>query len=135
MNNNLIFLAVILFLVCCFYLSNKVEGYNQYPIQASPYGADGPCIVLFKANYCVFCDEVMPIWSSFVANNSNKGIFFRSFDADKNSDIVTMNDIKQFPTIRFYPLGMDNIGVFTEMKTKINSSNLNRYFIRSSNML
>jgi len=72
-----------------------------------------PCFVLFYAPWCGHCKTSKPHFDKF--KESYKGpIEIISIDCEdeKNKELVSKQDIKGFPTIRYYPDGLR--GQYTE---------------------
>ena len=65
--------------------------------------------VLFYAPWCGHCKKIMPEYQELIRkyNNSNDIQVFR-INCDKNEKLARDNDIQGYPTIKFYPMGMQN---------------------------
>ena len=71
-------------------------------------GSGSKTFALFHSNRCPHCRNFMPTWSKLVGLNSGiyNGIRLMDFEAALNPDIMDVNNIEAFPTLRYYPFGM-----------------------------
>ena len=72
----------------------------------------GPCLVLFRADWCGHCRALAPSWEEVkkVAAD-NRRLVIEVTDKDPE---LAKHSIKGFPTIRYYPEGLGNPGNFVE---------------------
>lgn len=95
-----------------FYGYQRTEGYSSNPTVVSPhpsygYAADGPSLILFKAENNPQNDSLKPHWNRVVqAFRAKRRLNVREFDSKRNADVMKTQGITVFPTIRFYPKGI-----------------------------
>lgn len=70
-----------------------------------------PALVLFHSVNCGACKRLAPVWGN-VTKSLGNSIDIIEFEGTKHQQEVSKNQIKGFPTIRFYPQGYP--GPFTE---------------------
>jgi len=63
--------------------------------------------VLFHVPWCGYCKNVMPIWDQLAQQYSDKGVNIMKVDCEKFTDMSTKHQVDSYPTIRFYPQGMN----------------------------
>ena len=73
-------------------------------------GSKKPCLVLFHANWCGHCKKMKPEWDKFKKDNnaSNSGVIALDVESDENKEVINKHGIKGFPTIKFFPNGMNS---------------------------
>ena len=84
------------------------------------------CFVMFYAPWCGHCKTTKPEFEKF--QESYKGsikILAIDCEDDKNKEIVAQQDIKGFPTIRYYPDGLS--GQYTEYNGGRTTDDFNQY--------
>ena len=67
------------------------------------------CVCLFYAPWCGHCKKLMPIWDKFSQKNANRtDIIVTKIDCEKHKEIGEQHEIKGYPTIKYYPFGLNN---------------------------
>jgi len=92
------------------------------------------CFVMFYAPWCGHCKTTKPEFEKF--QESYKGpikIISIDCDDDQNKAIVSQQEIKGFPTIRYYPDGLE--GQYTEYNGGRTSDDFNEYVSQISGVL
>jgi thiol-disulfide isomerase/thioredoxin len=80
-------------------------------------GSGLPALVLFHANWCGACKHAMPSWEQArdtLQKTASGQIEVISIEQTANPEATQANDIKGFPTIRFYPHGFGQPQTFAE---------------------
>jgi thiol-disulfide isomerase/thioredoxin len=69
-------------------------------------GGGGSSMVLFHSDHCGHCVNMLPAWEETKQNLSQGSQFdVIAFENGQNPQEVQKNNIKGFPTVRFYPDG------------------------------
>jgi len=63
--------------------------------------------VLFHVPWCGYCKNVLPIWNQ-LAQQTNNDVNIMKIDCEKFTDISKKHQIDSYPTIRFYPNGLNS---------------------------
>lgn len=79
---------------------------NQAPVQNLP-----PVLVLFHATWCPHCKTVLPLWPQIKANLAGK---LDVIDIESKDPEMAKHKIQGFPTIRFFPQGLNNVDVYVD---------------------
>lgn len=69
--------------------------------------------VLFYAHWCGHCKNLMPDFDKMMQNYKGN-IRIVKIDSDKNPELINSHKVKGFPTIRYFPDGMDKSNNFKE---------------------
>jgi protein disulfide-isomerase A6 len=92
------------------------------------------CFVLFYAPWCGHCKTTLPEFETL--QQSYKGsikIVAINCEEDKNKQLVAQQDIKGFPTIRYYKDGLD--GEYTEYNDDRTADKFNKYISKITGVL
>lgn len=119
--------AIVVLLLLVFYLyqqSQKHEGLDlnvkNEPETPGPSTAPPntgtvkpsmPMLVLFHASWCPHCKDVLPLWPQIKANMEGK---LAVIDVESKDPVMAKHKIQGFPTIRFFPQGIDNTEVYVD---------------------
>lgn len=95
---------------------------SQFPPPPSEHqthvgGSGLPALVLFHANWCGACKHAKPSWDQAkdtLQKTASGQIEVIDIEQTANPAAVQANDIKGFPTIRFYPHGFGQPQTFAE---------------------
>jgi hypothetical protein len=69
-------------------------------------GGGGSSLVLFHSDHCGHCVNMLPAWEQTKQTLSQGSQFdVIAFENGQNPQEIQKNDIKGFPTVRFYPEG------------------------------
>lgn len=82
----------------------ETNTHTQPEAQAPPQNT-APVLVLFHASWCPHCKDVLPLWPQIKANMAGK---LDVIDVESKNPIMAKHKIQGFPTIRFFPQGIDN---------------------------
>lgn len=77
----------------------------------APVQNTSPVLVLFHATWCPHCKDVLPLWPQVKASVEGK---LDVIDVESKNPIMAKHKIQGFPTIRFFPQGIDNVEVFVD---------------------
>lgn len=58
-------------------------------------------ILLFKADWCIFCKKFDHTWKELQSSNKLKDVVFKTYDSEKEKQYFTKYNIESFPTIIF----------------------------------
>lgn len=73
--------------------------------------SNSPAFVLFWAEWCPHCKDVVPIWKQL--KEGAKGNV-QILDMESKNPAMMAHKIPGFPTIRFFPEGLENGAVHTD---------------------
>jgi len=97
----IIFLCIIIILMSVF---NK--GQEHFQISEND---TTPVVVMFHANWCGHCKELMPEWMKFEkAYHGKKGINVVKIESDEDKSLVKLHGVNGYPTIKYCPRGVYN---------------------------
>ena len=66
-----------------------------------------PVFVMYYANWCGHCKRTKPEFQKLMdSNNTNVKVIMIDCEAPENADLVKSQNIKGFPTIRYYSNGL-----------------------------
>ena len=68
------------------------------------FGGGKPDFVLFHQPWCGWCVKFMPIWNEFDNSKINKV----TVNCKDQEDVCKQNGIESYPTVRYYPNGMND---------------------------
>lgn len=72
------------------------EGFNNNSL-----GESGKCVlVLFHAKWCGYCKKFMPTWEKAKSSLQSDDVVLKEFEADEDSDVMTENNVKSYPTLK-----------------------------------
>jgi thioredoxin-like negative regulator of GroEL len=66
-----------------------------------------PMLVLFHVKWCPHCKHFMPEFNK-LKELKNLNLEIKEIDCEANKELAKSHEIKGFPTIRFYPNGLQN---------------------------
>ena len=92
------------------------------------------CFVMFGTGWCGHCKTTKPEFDKF--KESYKGpikIMYIDCEDDENKELVAKHDVKGFPTIRYYPDGLD--GQYTEYNGGRTSDDFKEYVSQITGVL
>lgn len=99
---------------------------------SSPPDKSKPAIVVLKANWCGHCKAFLPIWDKFVKQHERGSpISFVTWDSKEDKDdIEKVQNMEGYPTIRFYPGGLNTISTtsYTPLKYERDEKGLNAFY-------
>lgn len=90
------------------------KGHAPVPakIEPAPAGpSSSPVLVLFHATWCPHCRDVLPLWPQVKAGVAGK---LDVIDVESKNPIMANHKIQGFPTIRFFPQGMDSVETYVD---------------------
>lgn len=87
-------LIIIVILVVYYLLMNKGKAREGY---ANHNNNSKPTMMLFHAKWCGHCVRFMPEWKKF---KKQAKINVVEYEADENSEAISENNVKGFPTIK-----------------------------------
>ena len=69
-----------------------------------------PTFIMYYAEWCGHCKRTKPEFKKLMDENNNKRVKLLMIDAEipENKDLVSSQNIKGFPTIRYYPTGISD---------------------------
>ena len=67
-------------------------------------------LVLFYAPWCGYCKKLKPDWDK-LTDSYPEIVTKINCDEDKNKEIANQNNIEGYPTIKYFPTGMDGASV------------------------
>ena len=70
------------------------------------YGNQGT-LALFHADWCGHCKRLMPEFTNF-ESNYNGPMSIKKVNEAQDKELIQQHGVQGFPTIRFYPNGMDD---------------------------
>ena len=78
--------------------------------QGQGQGQEMPTFVMYYAEWCGHCKRTKPEFKKLMDQNENKRVKLLMIDAEvpENKDLVSSQNIKGFPTIRYYPTGISD---------------------------
>lgn len=68
---------------------------------------NGPCLAVFKAEWCGHCKRLMPEIQKLQQENV-ENVNLVIIDSDQQPQLIKEHGIQGFPSIRFYPNGLGN---------------------------
>ena len=68
--------------------------------------SEGVSLIFFHATWCSKCAEQRPAIEALPEDTRFKDVRFGQVDYEKNTDIITQNNVIGFPTIRIYKNGI-----------------------------
>lgn len=75
----------------------------------SPLITSKKVLVLFYADWCGYCQKLKPSWSQLMEGFQGiNGCQILAINADENPDLVAKHQVKGFPTIKFFPYGLED---------------------------
>lgn len=74
---------------------------------------DKPALVAFTAEWCGHCKKLKPEWKKLVEDNDKKCLLVNA-DNEKEKELHKKHKIEGFPTIRFYPKGLNDTSNYIE---------------------
>ena len=82
---------------------------SQDPSCTSPDDSTAPLFIMYYAEWCGHCKRTMPHFNKLIENYKGdiKIIAVNSED-EENKDLIKSQNIKGFPTIRYYPSGISS---------------------------
>jgi len=83
-------------------------------------------LVLFFAEWCGHCKKLMPHFNKLM-QNYNGNVRIVKIDSDENPQLINSHNVRGFPTIRYFPEGMDKINNFKEYNGERDYSGLLNY--------
>lgn len=136
-NTNLYLTGIILVLLLVigymyFYLrQNKTEQYNEketpkvqpqesvdtkLPEEPSREGLpqhmiNKPCMTMFHADWCPHCKHLLPEWETVKKSVAGRHLLA---DIESKNPMMKNFNLKGYPTIRYFPQGLNNPSVFVE---------------------
>lgn len=63
-------------------------------------------LIMYKANWCGHCKRAAPEFQKLM-DNYKGNVKIMMIDADEDKEIIKSQNIKGFPTIRYYPSGLN----------------------------
>jgi len=103
-----------LFVLYQFSVSGRKQVMLQHPIQAERFEGKKGAFAFFYADWCGHCQRAKPAWKELEANSDSLPVQLVSINADEQKEMVQKHGVSGFPTIRYYPNGMDDVENRTE---------------------
>jgi thiol-disulfide isomerase/thioredoxin len=86
--------------------SFEIEAFDNNPDQS--YDSSS-LFVMYYAEWCGHCKRTMPEFNKLMNNyNGSVKIILINSEQDEYKDLIKSQDIKGFPTIRYYPSGLSS---------------------------
>jgi len=86
--------------------SFEIEAFDNALDQSNDSGA---LFIMYYAEWCGHCKKTMPEFKKLMNNyNGNVKIILINSEDEENKDLVKSQNIKGFPTIRYYPSGLSS---------------------------
>lgn len=63
----------------------------------------------FYADWCGHCQRAKPAWQELEKNASSIGADLVKINSDENGELVQKHGVSGFPTIRYYPNGLEDV--------------------------
>lgn len=63
----------------------------------------------FYADWCGHCQRAKPAWNELENNATGLGVNLAKINSDEQPDVVKQHGVSGFPTIRYYPNGMNDV--------------------------
>ena len=81
---------------------------GSFELETFDNGSDSkPAFVMYYAEWCGHCKTTMPQFQKLMQNyKGNVSIMPVNSESPENKDLIKSQEIKGFPTIRYYPSGM-----------------------------
>ena len=92
----------------------------------------GPEFVMFKADWCGHCKRTMPEFEKLESENI-QGCKITKIDSDENPEIIKSSKVQGFPTLRFYPNGLNNLSNYHEYNGERNVEGFKTFLNRVMN--
>jgi thiol-disulfide isomerase/thioredoxin len=84
--------------------SFEIEAFDNAPDQSNDSDA---LFIMYYAEWCGHCKKTMPEFKKLMDSyNGNVKIIAIDSESEENKDLVKSQNIKGFPTIRYYPSGL-----------------------------
>lgn len=101
--------VVALFVLYQFSVSGRRQ-VNMAPKQSEHFSdKKNGVFSFFYADWCGHCQRAKPAWEELESNGSDLGVKFIKVNSDEDPDLVRKHGVSGFPTIRYYPNGMDDV--------------------------
>ena len=68
----------------------------------------------FYADWCGHCQRAKPAWNELEQNSDSLPCELKKINADEDQAMVQKHGVSGFPTIRYYPNGLDDVENRTE---------------------
>ena len=72
---------------------------NDYKTNKKIYLKNKTKVMLFKADWCIYCKKFEDTWKELQHSKKLKNITFTTYDSDKQQKIFSKYHIESFPTI------------------------------------
>jgi protein disulfide-isomerase-like protein len=107
----LLFVIIIVLLIIGIIYSQKNCNKRNNNFEFFDTNSNEPCITLFYAPWCGHCKRIIPEWeklsNSNVQTSSGKKVKVIKVNCDENKDLATKHNVPGFPTIKYFPNGMN----------------------------
>ena len=82
---------------------------GKFRIEAFDNMNQGPLFVMYFAEWCGHCKRTKPEFEKLMNSyNGNVKVMLVDAEAAENKDLVKSQNVKGFPTIRYYPNGLSS---------------------------
>ena len=99
--NKLLIIILSLIIFYGIFKSEKIVSYKE--IENFSEKSDAK-LVLFYAPWCGHCKSIKPAWEKLTNNYPN---IVTEINCDEEEEIAKANNIQGYPTIKYFPNGMD----------------------------
>ena len=89
-------------------------------------GYDNPVFVMFYMPWCSFCKNALPDFNKLKQNYQGK-INIILVNCEDEKDVAIKHKVQQYPTIRYYPNGM-NVPQYNDYNESRNYDSYIQYF-------
>jgi thiol-disulfide isomerase/thioredoxin len=124
-------IAILFYLGYRLHQDKKHEGFGDHPAHSeqeqehtpSAPAAQAPCLCLLYATWCGHCKTFKPEWEKLKGMlASHRGLTLR--EIEEKEPEMQKHSTAGFPTIRFFPKGIEDPGLFVDYKGQRNTESI-----------